>query len=134
MQDYINDSYFPRKVTIYKIDKFSKLSPTFRYENLCDKMINGIPAITQHNNYYMTERTHVSRHPCFGDDDGDNDTFDMQNTHGQSRFTLPATLPVTRNFSHYPTRTLPEVKKPYSSVSANVTMPPWIDVISLNIG
>ena len=117
MQDYIDDSYFPRKVTIYKIDKFSKLSPTFRYENLCDKMINGIPAITQHNNYYMTERTHVSRHPCFGDDDGDNDTFDMQNTHGQSRFTLPATLPVTRNFSHYPTRTLPEVKKPYSSVS-----------------
>ena len=97
-------------------------------------MINGIPATTQHNNYYMTERTHVSRHPCFGDDDGDNDTFDMQNTHGQSRFTLPATLPVTRNFSHYPTRTLPEVKKPYSSVSANVTMPPWIDVISLNIG
>ena len=67
-------------------------------------MINGIPAITQHNNYYMTERTHVSRHPCFGDDDGDNDTFEMQNTHGQSRFTLPATLTVTRNFSHYPSR------------------------------
>ena len=65
----------------------------------------------------MTERTHVSRHPCFGDYDGNNDTFDMQNTHGQSRFTLPATLPVTRNFPHYPTRTLPEVKKPYSSVS-----------------
>ena len=69
---------------------------------------------------YMTERTKVSRHSCFGDDDGDNDTFDMQNTHGQSRFTLPATLPVTRNFSHYPTRTLLEVKKPYSSVSAVV--------------
>ena len=50
MQDYINDSYFPRKVTIYKIDKFSKLSPSLRYENLCDKMINGIPATTQHNN------------------------------------------------------------------------------------
>ena len=97
-------------------------------------MINWISATTQHNNYYMTERTHVSRHPCFGDDDGDIYTFDMQNTHGQSRFTLPATLPVTRNFSHYPTRTLPEVKKPYSSVSANVTMPPRIDVISLNIG
>ena len=30
-------------------------------------------------------------------------------------FTLPATLPVTRIFSHYPTRTLPEVKKPYPS-------------------
>ena len=117
MQDYINDSYFPRKVTIYKIDEFSKLSPTFRYENLCDKMINGIPATTQHNNYHMTERTHVSRHPCFGDDDGDID-FDMQNTHGQSRFTLPATLPVTRNFFHYPTRTLPEVKKPYPSQPA----------------
>ena len=40
----------------------------------------------------------------------------MQNTHGQSRFTLPATPLVTRNFSHYPTRTLPEVKNPYSSV------------------
>ena len=82
-------------------------------------MINGIPATTQHNNHYMimTERTHVSRHPCFGDDDGDNYTFDMQNTHGQLRFTLTATLPVTRNFSHYPTRTLLEVKKPYSSVS-----------------
>ena len=93
MQDYIDDSYFPRKVTIYKIDKFSKISQTFRYEIFCDIMINGIPATIQHNNYYMTERTHVSRHPCFGDDDGDNDTFDMQNTHGQSRFTLPATLP-----------------------------------------
>ena len=69
-----------------------------------------------------------------GDDDGDTDTFDMQNTYWQSRLTLPATLPVTRIFSHYPTRTLPEVKKPYSSVSANVTMPPRIDVISLNIG
>ena len=30
-------------------------------------------------------------------------------------FTIPATLPVTRIFFHYPTRTLPEVKKPYSS-------------------
>ena len=30
-------------------------------------------------------------------------------------FTLPATLPATRIFSHYPTRTLPEVKKPYPS-------------------
>ena len=30
-------------------------------------------------------------------------------------FTLPATLPVTRIFSHYPTRTLTEVKKPYPS-------------------
>ena len=28
---------------------------------------------------------------------------------------LPATLPVTRIFFHYPTRTLPEVKKPYPS-------------------
>ena len=33
-------------------------------------------------------------------------------------FTLPATLPVTRIFSHYPTRTLPEVKKPYPSQPA----------------
>ena len=95
--------YFPRKAPIYKIDKFSKLSPSLRYGNLGDKMINGIPATTQHNNCYMTERTHVSRHPCFGDDDGDNDTFDMQNTHGQSRFTLLTTLPVTWNFSHCPT-------------------------------
>ena len=30
-------------------------------------------------------------------------------------FTLPATLPVTRIFSYYPTLTLPEVKKPYPS-------------------
>ena len=30
-------------------------------------------------------------------------------------FTLPATLPVTRIFCDYPTRTLPEVKKPYPS-------------------
>ena len=71
VQDYIDDSYFPRKVTIYKIDRFSKLSPSLRYENLCDKMINGIPATTQHNNYYTTGRAHVIRHPCFGDDDGD---------------------------------------------------------------
>ena len=53
-----------------------------------------------------------------GDDDGDTDTFDMQNTYWQSRLTLPATLPVTRIFSHYPTRTLPEVKKPYPSQPA----------------
>ena len=84
MQDYIDDSYFLRKVTISKIGKFSKLSPSLRNENLWDKMINGIPAKPQHNNYYMTERTHVSRHSCCGDDDGDTDTFDMQNTHGQS--------------------------------------------------
>ena len=63
----------------------------------------------------------LPRHPRFGDDDSDNDTFHMQNTHIQSRFTLPATLPVTWNFSHNPTRTLPEVKKPYSSVSAPVS-------------
>ena len=122
MQDSIDDSYFPRKVIIYKIDKLSKLSPSLRYENLCDKMINKIPETTQHSNYYMTERTHVSRHPCFGDNYGDNNIFDMQNTHGQSRFTLPATLLVTRNFSHYPTRTLPEVKKPYSSVSGGLDL------------
>ena len=85
-----------RYPTIYKIDEFSKLSPTFRYENLCDKMINGIPAITQHNNYYMTERTHVSRHPCFGDDDGDNATFDMQNT----KYTVPSYA--TCNPTRYP--------------------------------
>ena len=36
-------------------------------------------------------------------------------------FTLPATLPATRIFSHYPTRTLPEVKKPYPSQPANST-------------
>ena len=59
-------------------------------------MINGIPATTQHNNYFMTERTHVSRHPCFGDDDGGNDTFDMQNTHGQSQpYSLPGIFPTT---------------------------------------
>ena len=45
-------------------------------------MIDGIHATTQHNNYYITERTHASRHPCFGDDDRDNDTFDMHNAHG----------------------------------------------------
>ena len=38
-------------------------------------MINGIPTTTQYKKYYMTERTHVSRHPCFGDDDGNNDTW-----------------------------------------------------------
>ena len=75
------------------------------------------PQKAQHNKYYMTEHTHLSRHPCFGADDGDNDTLDMQNTLGQSQFTLPATLPVTRNFSHYPTWTLPEVKGPYSSAT-----------------
>ena len=42
---------------IYKIDKFSKLSPSLRYENLCDNMINGIPATTQHNKHNMTERS-----------------------------------------------------------------------------
>ena len=40
-------------------------------------------------------------------------------THGRPPFTLPATLPVTRIFSHYPTRTLPEVKKPYPSQPAH---------------
>ena len=40
-------------------------------------------------------------------------------THGRPPFTLPATLPVTRIFSHYPTRTLPEVKKPYPSQPAS---------------
>ena len=39
-------------------------------------------------------------------------------THGRPPFTLPATLPVTRIFFHYPTRTLPEVKKPYPSQPA----------------
>ena len=42
----------------------------------------------------------------------------IQNTHGRPPFTLPATLPVTRIFPHYPTRTLPEVKKPYPSQPA----------------
>ena len=73
------------------------------------------------------------RHPRFGDDDSDNDTFHMQNTHIQSRFTLPATLPVTRNFSHYPTRTLPEVKKPYSSVSGWDPSSKFFSVTSFNI-
>ena len=38
-----------------------------------------------------------------------------KNTHGRPPFTLPATLPVTRIFFYYPTRTLPEVKKTYPS-------------------
>ena len=85
-------------------------------------MLNWISATTQHNNFYMTERTHVSRHPCFGDNYGDNNIFYMQNAHEQLRFTLPTTLPVTRNFSHFPTRTLLGVKKLYSSVSAAKTL------------
>ena len=42
----------------------------------------------------------------------------IQNTHGRPPFTLPATLPVTRIFSHYPTRTLPEIKNPSPSQPA----------------
>ena len=38
--------------------------------------------------FFYTRGMAPSRHPCFTDDDDDNDTFDMQNTHGQSRFTL----------------------------------------------
>ena len=41
-------------------------------------------------------------------------------------FTLPATLPVTRIFSHYPTRTLPEVKKPYPSQPDHSTVRPTV--------
>ena len=37
----------------------------------------------------------------------------IPNTHGRPPFTLPATLPVALIFPHYPTPTLPEVKKPY---------------------
>ena len=48
----------------------------------------------------------------------DKDATCIQSTHGRPPFTLPATLPVTRIFSHYPTRTLPEVKKPYPSQPA----------------
>ena len=55
-------------------------------------MINGIPTTTQHNNYHMTERSHVSRHRCCGDDDGDTDTFDMQNT---LPYPLPGFFPTT---------------------------------------
>ena len=65
-----------KKVTIYKIDKLSKLSPSLRYENLCDNMINGIPATTQHNKHNMTERSAPTT-SSFGDDDSNNDTFDM---------------------------------------------------------
>ena len=82
---------------------------------------------------------HMAADNCFGnyDDNGDNekaewsrrrsqrivrqldkDATGIQSTHGRPPFTLPATLPVTRIFSHYPTRTLPEVKKPYPSQPA----------------
>ena len=45
----------------------------------------------------------------FGDDeDGDDND-------GRPTSTLPATLPTTRIFPHYPNRTLPEVKKTYPS-------------------
>ena len=83
MQDYIDDSYFPRKVTIYKIDKFLKLSPSLKNENCCDKMEFPQQLNTTIIIWRTTEQTHVSRHPRFGDDDGDNATFEMQNTHGQ---------------------------------------------------
>ena len=35
----------------------------------------------------------------------------LQSTNRRPPFTLPATLPITRIFFYYPTRTLPEVKK-----------------------
>ena len=49
----------------------------------------------------------------------------LQSTHRRPPFTLPATLPVTRIFFYYPTRTLPEVKKPYPSQPAYEQGNPW---------
>ena len=85
----------------------------------CDNMINATHVRTQCNIYHMKEHTYVPRRPCFGEDDDDNDATDIQSTHGRSPVTLPATLTVTRIFNHYPTRSLPEVKKPYPSGPAH---------------
>ena len=41
-----------------------------------------------------------------------NDATGIYSRHGRPPFTLPAALPVTRIFPHYPTPTLPDVKKP----------------------
>ena len=38
------------------------------------------------------------------DNHDDNDATDIQDAHGQPPLTLPATLPVTQIFNHYPTR------------------------------
>ena len=46
----------------------------------------------------------------------------LQSTHRRPPYTLPATLPVTRIFFYYPTRTLPEVKKPYPSQPGQETI------------
>ena len=67
--------------------------------------------------------TKVPIRPYFGDDDDNNDETVIQSTHGRPPFTLPATLPTTRIFSHFPTRTQPEVKKPYLSGPAHSPFP-----------
>ena len=87
----------------------------YEYSNIFVTLCNATHATSQYNNYHMTQRTHVPRCSCFDDDNSDSGTTDIQSTHGRPRFTLPATLPVTRIFFHYPTRTLPEVKNPYPS-------------------
>ena len=61
----------------------------------------------------MTERTHVPRRPCFGDDDDDNDADDADK---QSTHLLP--VGVTRILV-----SLPEVKNPYpSGPGYNITL------------
>ena len=45
----------------------------------------------------------------------------LLSTHRRPPFTLPATLPVTRIFFYYSTRTQPEVKKTYPSQPAHNT-------------
>ena len=94
----------------------------YEYLNIFVTLCNATHATSQYNNYHMTQRTHVPRCSCFDDDNSDSGTTDIQSTHGRPRFTLPATLPVTRIFFHYPTRTLPEVKKPYPSQPGYIIM------------
>ena len=74
-------------------------------------MINATHVANKRKNYHMTERTHGPRPqslgprlPCFCDDDDHNDATDIQITHGRPPFMLPATLTVTRIFSHSTTR------------------------------
>ena len=48
----------------------------------CYNIINATHATTQRINYYVTKRTHVSKRPCFVNDDDHIGANDIKDTHG----------------------------------------------------
>ena len=63
----------------------------------CYNIINATHATTQRINYHITERTHVSKCPCFVNDDDHISANDMKDTHG---WPMPSFMIPTTQWSH----------------------------------